>query len=88
MVKQVTKEQYLQLVGLLALAKVHNARLLDITESAKQVLEVTPEDANVHGVGDPDHINDAVYCEYPVEKMLQKLGVSLPRQAKVKGAKR
>jgi len=75
MIKQITKQQYLQVVGLLTLAKSNMARLQDIESSIRDVLQVTKSDEGKSGVGDPQHIGDAIYSVYSPDELLEKLGV-------------
>ena len=75
MIKQITKEQYWQLVGLLALAKNLSERLEDIVSSIQNTLQVKEFDCKVSGLGDPEHIRDAVYSGYSPEELLQKLDI-------------
>lgn len=78
MIKQVTNEKYLQVLGLLTLAGDYYTRLEAVGTSIRNVLEVTTADEDVSGVGSPEHINDALYSRYSVDELLSKLGLSKP----------
>ena len=77
MTKRITKQQYWQLTGLLALAKATVSRLTEIEYSIRSILGVRPADDGKSGVGDPQHIEDAVYSGYSVDQLMEKLGVGL-----------
>lgn len=77
MTRQITREQYLQVLGLLALAKHEIEVLKRIALSLESVFGVTDADRNTSGIGDPQHIDDAAYSDYSAEELLQKLGVSV-----------
>jgi len=59
----ITDNDKLCLIGLLTLAKRHNAVLKEIERAA---LEIT-------GDNDMGHTCDAVYCDYDIEELLSKL---------------
>ena len=95
MIKKVTKQQYWQITGLLALAETTVARLGDLEKSIRSVLEVQKSDEGTSGVGDPQHIGDAIYSGYSPGKLLEKLGIATfverprkPRKTKGRNAKR
>lgn len=75
MIAKVNKQQYLQIVGLLALGKVHYGKLQDIEAALKDVLEVNTGDYRRSGIGNPDHIGDALYSDYSPDVLLEKLGI-------------
>lgn len=75
MISTITKEQYWQLTGLLALAATHLSKLEDIEASIRSVLCVEPDDEEVSGVGSPGHISDAIFSGYSVQELLGKLGI-------------
>lgn len=76
MIKECKKHQYIQLIGLLAMAKKYNQKLVDIVDAIQYVLDITPEDnQNCYGIGDPQHINDAVYCDEEADDLLNKMGI-------------
>lgn len=77
MVKELSKEKYWQVVGLLSLAATTLSRLNEIEKSLHCVLEVDPKDEAVSGVGDPEHIGDATHTGYSADELLEKLGVTL-----------
>lgn len=63
----ITKNEYLQLVGLLTLAKKHNQVLRDISQSA----------ALITGDEEHGHTDDAIYCDYPVEDLLKLAKITI-----------
>lgn len=79
MIKSITKAQYWQIVGLLSLAKPAIKTLDDIEKSIRSLLAVTSEDDAVTGIGDPAHIQDAIYNDYYPEKLLGKLGIKVAK---------
>ncbi len=90
MTKRVTKQQYWQITGLLALAETAVAQLGDIESSIRSVLEVQKVDEGVSGKGDPQHIGDAIYSGYSVDSLLDNLGIAPfverpPKPRKAKG---
>jgi hypothetical protein len=71
----ITRAEELQLIGLLALARQHNARLEDIKAAVLALLEVTP---SLDPLGDAaDHVSDAVYSDFDAATLLDGLGVEL-----------
>lgn len=65
----ITRAEYLQLVGLMALAERHNEKLKDIAVCA---LDLTGES------DDMGHTYDAVYSgEYDADGLLQRLGITV-----------
>ena len=77
--QEITPEQYWQIVGLMAIAKTGIDRLKEVEQSMRAVLGVTKEDEEISGIGDPHHIGDAIYSEYSVRELLEKLGVTVMR---------
>lgn len=71
MTKVISQGEYLQLAGLLALAAKHNSILNDIVESVEQI------------TGETDITNDAVFCDYPVDELVDRLGITVVRIAEV-----
>lgn len=69
MTKVISQGEYLQLAGLLALANKHVTMLEDIAQSAEQI------------TGETDITNDAVFCDYPVDELLDRLGITVVRVA-------
>jgi hypothetical protein len=65
----ITKSEYLQLIGLLVLAKGHNDNLKEL---AKAIREITGESH------DQGHSTDAAYCDYSADDLLQKLEIPIP----------
>jgi len=69
---EITKAEFLQLTGLLVLAKRHNAALKEILAA---VVEITGEkDENGHGA-------DGVYSDYSAEGLLDRLGITVSANA-------
>jgi len=66
--KIITKEQKLQLVGLKALAKFHNAILEDIRKVTEKTLEVEDGDS---------YVCDFVYSEIDLDWLLKILEVEI-----------
>ncbi|HEV8474632.1 MAG TPA: hypothetical protein VGR82_17775 [Methylomirabilota bacterium] len=72
----ITKAEHWQLIGLLALAKHHSARIDDIKASVLTLLELTP--AIDHVFNDPaDHVSDAVYADFDAAQLLHRLKVDV-----------
>lgn len=71
------KDDYLKLVGLLALAPQHNKALKDIEAAICDIVKV--EKPNEGG-----HCGDAVYSEYSADELLEKLAYAEERKAKAK----
>ena len=67
MKKEITKAEYLQIVGLLTLAKIHNGKLQDITNAVDELI----------GDEENSHVSDAVYGypDYDADVMLKKLEI-------------
>ena len=85
MLKTINDDQYLQVVGLLTLAKTNMKRLREIEASLFDVLRVVGADADVPGVGSSDHIGDALYSDYSPTELLGKLGIRVhPQKARKK----
>lgn len=78
MIKKCSTSKYLEILGLLSLAEYHNEKLVSIIDAISHVLEVKPKDKEVSGIGNPEHIFDAVYSNEPVEELLKKLGIEAP----------
>jgi len=76
MIKRITQQQYWQITGLLALAETTISRVGDIESSIRSVLEVEKSDEGISGVGDPQHIRDAIYSGYSPDQLLGKLGIA------------
>ena len=77
MTKTISKATYWQLVGLLALAKDTNSRLEGIKVAVEDIFEVSEEDQCVSGIGNPEHIADAMYSDYSATELLHKLGIKV-----------
>ena len=69
------KEDRIKLVGLLALAPQHNKALQDIERAVCDIVKVEK-------FGDCGHVCDAVYSEYDVDTLLDKLAAAEKRKAK------
>jgi hypothetical protein len=72
------RTEYLQVVGLLALAPRHNQALKDIEEAIAAVVGEEP-DGGYYG-----HVSDAVYNGYSADKLLAKLGAERKIKAKAR----
>lgn len=70
------RSEYLQVVGLLALAPQHNRALKDIEVAISKIVGEKPD-----GCG---HVADAVYSEYSADDLLSKLAAQRKREAKAK----
>lgn len=70
------RSDYLQIVGLLALAPRHNQALREIEEA---ICKIVGEEPNTGS-----HVGDAVYCNYDADKLLKKLDL----ERKIKGKKK
>lgn len=70
--KTITKAEYYQIVGLLALSKTHMTKLRDIEESIKDITGKT-EDVSCH-------VADAVYCEENAEFLLERLSIKVGKK--------
>lgn len=78
MLREITKDQYWQLTGLLFVAQRQVARLGEIESSIRCLLEVRRPDEEISGEGDPSHIGDAIYSDYSADQLLEKLGITPP----------
>lgn len=76
MIKELNRTKLSALIGLMYLAKIEMSKLRDIEESVKELLEVEQVDYETSGIGDPEHIGDAIYSEYSVNELLGKLGIA------------
>jgi hypothetical protein len=65
---KVSKAQYLQLVGVLALAEMYHAKLRDLHDAARAITE---EQDNC------GHTNDAVYSDFDADALLRKLKITV-----------
>ena len=89
MIKRITKQQYWQITGLLALAATTRSRLEYIESSIRSVLEVGKFDEGTSsGVGDPQHIGDAIYSGYSPDQLLGKLGIAPYVERRKRAAKK
>lgn len=68
-VTEISREQFLQLEGLLTLARHHKRSLDEIARAACQITGEKP--------GDGGHTDDATYCEYNAETLLEKLEIKV-----------
>ena len=73
------RNQYLQVVGLLALCPAHNKALEDIEAALCKILGEKPKTG--------PHVGDAVYCNYDTDTLLEKLDYERKRKAKTKAMK-
>ncbi len=67
---KVTPAEYLQLIGLLTLAKHHQEKMGDILLA---VQELTGD------INDDGHSSDAVFCDHNALDLLKKLGIVIAR---------
>jgi hypothetical protein len=65
--KTITYRQRLELLGLAALARKHNAMLNQIVKTAEAIT----------GDEEHGHTSDAMYCDYDVDEMLRKLEIDV-----------
>lgn len=70
------RNEYLQIVGLLALAPRHNDTLRDIEAAICKIVGEKPNDGG--------HVGDAVYSGYTADEMLEKIDYQRKREAKAK----
>ena len=88
MTKEINSAQKMQLIGLLALARNHNEHLANIEVAARDLLGVTRSDEiDANGIGDPQHIGDAVYSGYSADYLLEHLGISVKPMKKASARK-
>lgn len=72
--KSISPNERLQLIGLLTLARRHNAALVDLRSAA---LAITGEQ---DGDGVPDdcgHTSDAIYSDYDADDLLRRLEIAV-----------
>ncbi len=65
----ISKSEYNQLIGLLALAAGFNSKLKDIEEAVNEIIEENDECGG--------HSFDAIYCNYPAKELLKKLNIKV-----------
>jgi hypothetical protein len=71
MARQITYQQYLELLGLLVLGARHNRALTEIKLATAALL----------GEDDPDwHVADALYTDTTAEVLLDRLGITVALQ--------
>lgn len=76
--EHISEGERLMLIGLLTLAKSHNKALRDIETAAYSITrEVDREGALVDGMG---HTSDALFCDYEVDDLLRRLGLTVQAQ--------
>lgn len=84
----ITQDDYLRLVGLLALAKDHNKFLDEIERSAARILKLEDEDEGGGGRPYFGHLSDAVYgsgAENAAALLeLMEIAVELPQEPEPK----
>jgi hypothetical protein len=68
------KDDYLKVVGLLALAPAHNKALADIEAALCRILGEKPNTGS--------HVGDAVYSNYTADTLLEKLTAERKRKGK------
>lgn len=64
----ITANERLQLIGLMALAKHHNAHLSAIEAAA---VAITGD------VASGGHTSDGIYCDYDADQILSRLGITV-----------
>lgn len=69
------KEDHIKIVGLLALAQQHNRSLRDIERAICDIVKVEK-------YGEAGHVCDAIYSDYDVDTLLDKLSAAEKRKAK------
>lgn len=74
--EEVTREEYLQLEGLLVLAKRHSEALADIEIALAKLLGMKGEAGDYFG-----HVSDGIYNGYTAPDLLRRLGIDLPEAA-------
>ena len=72
------RSEYLQVVGLLALASTHSKALEDIEAAICKLVGEKPHE----GAG--EHVGDAIYAPYTADQMLERIDAQRKRDAKVK----
>lgn len=70
----ITRFQYLQLTGLLVLAKGHNDALKDIATAALLLTQEKDDDGQPDDMG---HTYDGIYCSYSADELIRKLGLTV-----------
>jgi hypothetical protein len=73
----ITKEEYLQVVGLLALAKHHNSMLRDIERAALNILQEIDHDGKPHEVWGGGYVSDAIGGEHDAATLLDRIGLKV-----------
>lgn len=71
----ITQTEYVQIVGLLAIAKRHMRTIEDIEKALREIIGQT---------GDNGHCGDAIFCNYTADELLEKMEVKVqkPKRAK------
>jgi len=78
MKEYITKQELLQLIGLLIVASSQN-KAIHQTETA--IAELLLVEGNIEeGFG---HISDAVYCNYTASQLLKKLGIKVLKKRRL-----
>jgi hypothetical protein len=67
----ITKQEYLQLVGLLTVAQYHVRHLEELKNAAAAMLGIHPEN------GSMDTVGDAIYNGQRALELLEKLGLAV-----------
>ncbi len=71
-VRKITKGEYLQVVGLMALAKKHHRDLVNIEFEVARILKEKGEYSNY------GHISDDIWCgEFDVDKLLRRMDIKI-----------
>jgi hypothetical protein len=66
MKKQISKNEYYELMGLLSLAVTYNEKLLDLAEACRHITQEEDEFG---------HSSDAVYSDYSADDLLERLHI-------------
>jgi hypothetical protein len=77
--RTITRPEYLQLIGLLALAQRHNAMLNEIAEAIRAITDERDRDGAPNYSG---HSFDAVWSDYSADDLLRKLDISVEAKEK------
>lgn len=76
LMKTVTQSQYLQLVGLLTLSKIHSTKVNDSRDAIRELLECNPNS------NEGDHVDDGVWgTDNPnADDLLKRMGIVVKKQ--------
>lgn len=71
----ITQTEYVQIVGLLTIAKQHTQMIASIEKSLREIIGQE---------GDNGHCSDAIYGDYTAEELLEKMAVKVLKHKKAK----